>query len=259
MKKCEMCTLISQKEISRGIFDMELSAPGIAAEAVPGQFVDVYCGNAARILPRPISLCGIDKANGRIRLVYRAGGKGTKEFSEMKAGGIVKVIGPLGNGFPTEEAEGKRVFLFGGGIGVPPMLESAKVLQASGADVTAVLGYKDDCFLAPEFEKYGRVIIATEDGSYGTPGNVLDAVRENNASADMAFACGPKPMLRAIKAFAEEKEIPCWVSLEERMACGIGACLACVCESTEVDEHSQVRNKRVCKDGPVFRSTEVIL
>ena len=259
MKKRELCTLISQQEISEGIFDMTFAAPGIAGEALPGQFVDIYCNNASRILPRPISLCGIDKEQGLLRMVYRAGGKGTKEFSEMQAGTKVNVIGPLGNGFPLEEAAGKTVMLFGGGIGVPPMLETAKTLKAAGVKVIAVMGYRSDCFLSEEFEKYAELVIATEDGSRGTKGNVMDAVRENGLTADLAFACGPKPMLRAIKAYFEEKDIPCWISLEERMACGIGACLACVCQTTEVDAHSQVKNKRICKDGPVFRSTEVIL
>ena len=136
------------------------------------------------------------------------------------------------------------------------MLETMKQLDAKKI---AVLGYRDELFLNEEFEKNGEVYIATEDGSAGTKGNVMDAIRENDLEADVIFACGPKPMLRAIKAYALEKGIPCWVSMEERMACGIGACLGCVCQSTETDAHSHVPNKRVCKDGPVFRSTEVEL
>ena len=148
------------------------------------------------------------------------------------------------------------MFLMGGGIGIPPMLETAKELKA---EKTAVLGYRNELFLNDEFKKYAEVYVSTEDGSTGTRGNVLDAVRENALDAEVIFACGPAPMLRAIKAYALEKGIPCWISMEERMACGIGACLACVCQSSEIDEHSQVHNKRVCKDGPVFLSTEVEL
>ena len=114
-------------------------------------------------------------------------------------------------------------------------------------------------FLTEELGASGAFYVATEDGSAGTKGNVLDAVREQGIEADVIYACGPKPMLRAIKAYAEEKGIECYLSMEERMACGIGACLACVCQSKEKDEHSQVHNKRVCKDGPVFLSTEVEL
>ena len=181
---------------------------------------------------------------------------GTESFSRLHAGAQLELLGPLGNGFPLEEAAGRKVFLMGGGIGVPPMLETMKQLDAKKI---AVLGYRDELFLNEEFEKNGEVYIATEDGSAGTKGNVMDAIRENDLEADVIFACGPKPMLRAIKAYALEKGIPCWVSMEERMACGIGACLGCVCQSTETDAHSHVHNKRVCKDGPVFRSTEVEL
>ena len=166
----------------------------------------------------------------------------------------IEALGPLGNGFPLEEAEGKKVFLIGGGIGIPPMLETAKQLNAQK---TAVLGYRDELFLNEEFAKYADVYVATEDGSAGTRGNVLDAIRENALKADVIFACGPTPMLRAIKNYAEANGIECYISLEERMACGIGACLACVCKSREKDAHSNVNNKRICKDGPVFLSTEV--
>ncbi|MFR0078876.1 MAG: dihydroorotate dehydrogenase electron transfer subunit, partial [Blautia sp.] len=120
-----------------------------------------------------------------------------------------------------------------------------------------VMGYRDELFLEREFESQGTLYVATEDGSSGTKGNVLDAIRENGVRADVIFACGPALMLRALKAYAQEKGIPCWISMEERMACGIGACLGCVCKSKEVDGHSHVHNKRVCKDGPVFLSTEV--
>ena len=120
-----------------------------------------------------------------------------------------------------------------------------------------VLGYRDELFLNKEFEAYGDVYVATEDGSAGTKGNVMDAIRENGLKADMIYACGPTPMLRAIKQYAEEQGIECYISLEERMACGIGACLACVCKSKEKDAHSNVNNKRICKDGPVFLATEV--
>ena len=169
------------------------------------------------------------------------------------------ILGPLGNGFPMEEAAGKRIFLIGGGIGVPPMLETAKQLSGK-ADVTMVMGYRDqNLFLKEEFEKNGKLFIATEDGSFGTKGNVLNAIEENGLEADILFACGPKPMLRALKTYAAEHGIQAWISMEEKMACGIGACLACVCKSKEVDGHSHVHNKRICKDGPVFRAEEVEL
>lgn len=257
-KTKESLKIVSQEEIGKNIFSMWLQADHMAANAKPGQFLSLYTRDGSKLLPRPISICEIDRENGRIRLVYRVTGKntGTEAFSRLHPGVTIETLGPLGNGFPLKEAEGKKVFLIGGGIGIPPMLETAKELNA---DKTAVLGYRDELFLKNEFEKYADVYVATEDGSAGTRGNVLDAIRENALKADVIFACGPTPMLRALKNFAEENNITCWISMEERMACGIGACLACVCKSKDVDSHSQVHNKRVCKDGPVFLSTEVEL
>ncbi len=254
----ETCTVIRQECIGKDIYSMWLQTKTIAGNAKPGQFVSVYTHDGSKLLPRPISLCEIDREKGALRLVYRVTGKntGTESFSRFQAGEEVEVLGPLGNGFPLEEAAGKRVFLMGGGIGVPPMLETMKQLDAQK---TAVLGYRDELFLNEEFAKNGQVYVATEDGSAGTKGNVMDAIRENKLETDVIFACGPKPMLRAIKAYAVEHNIACWISMEERMACGVGACLGCVCQSTEVDGHSHVHNKRVCKDGPVFLCTEVEL
>lgn len=257
MKKTKrLCTILSQEQIGTGIFSMWLEAGEIAAEAAPGQFVSLYSADESRLLPRPISICEIDGERKALRLVYRVAGKGTREFSGLQAGDTIQVLGPLGNGFPLQEAEGKRVFLMGGGIGIPPMLETAKRLSA---DKKLIVGYRDERFLETELSRAGELHVATEDGSFGVKGNVLDVIRQEGLSADVIFACGPTPMLRAIKAYAQEQGIPCWISMEERMACGIGACLACVCQSKEVDSHSQVHNKRICKDGPVFLASEVEL
>ena len=169
----------------------------------------------------------------------------------MKTGETLHIVGPLGNGFPKKE---KKAFLIGGGIGIPPMLQLAKELDC---EKQIVLGYRDELFLLDEFQKQGEVYLATEDGSAGTKGNVLDAIRANALTADVIYACGPMPMLRALKTYAAENGIECWISMEERMACGIGACLACVCKSKEKDAHSNVNNKRICKEGPVFLAEEV--
>ena len=135
------------------------------------------------------------------------------------------------------------------------MLQLAKELNC---EKQIVVGYRDkDTFLREQFEKNGALYISTEDGSVGTKGNVMNAIEENELEADIIYACGPTPMLRAIKSYAESKGIECYISLEERMACGIGACLACTCKSKEKDHHTNVHNKRICKDGPVFLSTEV--
>ena len=161
------------------------------------------------------------------------------------------MVGPLGNGYPKKS---KRALLLGGGIGVPPILQLAKELDCEKA---IVLGYRDERFLEEEFRRQGNVYIATEDGSFGTQGNVLDAIRENGLEGEIIYACGPMPMLRAVKKYAAEHGMECWISLEERMACGIGACLGCVCKSTKKDDHTHVHNKRICTEGPVFRAEEV--
>lgn len=254
MEKTKMTAkVVSQEQLTDDIFSMWIQAEEIAAAAKPGQFISVYTKDASKLLPRPISLCEIDRAEGRLRIVYRVVGTGTGEFSGYQAGDDIEVMGPLGNGFTMKD---KKAFLIGGGIGIPPMLELAKNLDC---EKQMVLGYRDVLFLDKEFEAYGSVYVATEDGSAGTKGNVIDAIRENGLTADVIYACGPTPMLRALKSYAQEKGIECWLSLEEKMACGIGACLACVCQSREVDGHSHVHNKRICKDGPVFSAQEVEL
>lgn len=256
-KKREDAVVLSQESIAQDIYSMWLKTEA-ASEARPGQFISMYTNDGSKLLPRPISICEINRAEGSLRVVYRVTGEntGTEEFSRMKAGDVLPVIGPLGNGFPLERAAGKKAFLMGGGIGVPPILELAKQIDCDAKQI--IVGYRDsETFLRDEFEQNGQVYISTEDGSEGTKGNVMDTIRENGLDADIIYACGPTPMLRAIKAYAEEKGIECWLSLEERMACGIGACLACVCQTKEKDHHSNVNNKRICKDGPVFLSTEV--
>ena len=245
--------VVSQEALTNDICSMWIQAEKIAKAAKPGQFISVYTKDKSKVLPRPISLCEIDKEQGRLRIVYRVVGAGTKEFSAYQAGDDIEIMGPLGNGFPLKE---KKAFLIGGGIGIPPMLELAKNLNC---EKQMVLGYRDVLFLNEEFEQYGKVYVATEDGSAGTKGNVIDAIKANGLNADVIYACGPTPMLRAIKQYAEENKIECYISMEERMACGVGACLGCVCQSKEVDHHSHVHNKRVCKDGPVFLATEVEL
>lgn len=264
--------------LAPGIYSMWLEGTDFAQRAVPGQFLSVYCGDKSRLLPRPISICEIDTEGGRLRIVYRVAGAGTKELSERKPRETVSVMGPLGNGYflergnsgdgknPPPQKEGNlseapgepHAILIGGGIGIPPLLALA---QALPGQKTAVLGYRDNqTFLREDFEACGcRVVIATDDGSVGTKGNVIDAIRAQGVCGDVIFSCGPTPMQRGVKAYAKECGIPAQLSLEERMACGIGACLACVCKSSEVDGHSHVKNKRVCKDGPVFFAEEIEL
>ena len=285
----EIAVVVDQNALGSGIYDLTLKTKNIAKAAKAGQFVSVYSNDRSKLLPRPISLCGIDRDEDTIRLVYRVTGEntGTEEFSKLVMGDRIRILGPLGNGFTVEP--GKKAFLIGGGIGVPPMLQLAKdinsgVVQTTGAvdtntqekgqteekqinghgkkicDMNIIMGYRDEnTFLLDEFKEQADSFVATEDGSVGTKGNVIDAIKENGLEADVIYACGPMPMLRALKAYAMEHDMECYVSMEERMACGIGACLACVCETKDKDAHSNVNNKRICKEGPVFNAKEVEL
>ncbi len=257
MKYKENVKVSSQENIATGIYSMWIDSANMAKEAKPGQFISIYCNDGSRILPRPISICEVDKEKGKLRIVYRVVGKGTDEFSKFEVGETVQVVGPLGNGF---ELHKKTALLIAGGIGVPPMVETAKALNSLGVKVYVTAGYRNnEIFLKEDISKYAELIIATEDGSVGTKGNVIDAIKANNINAEVIYSCGPTPMLRAVKSYALENNIICQLSLEEKMACGIGACLACVCKSKDIDDHSQVHNKRVCADGPVFYAQEVDL
>ena len=254
MSNREEVVITKAECLADGVYSMVLKTEVIAGKAKPGQFVSLYSGDGSRLLPRPISICEIDGTY--IRLVYRVAGKGTQGFSKLKAGDTITVQGPLGNGYDVKAPyAGKKAIIFGGGIGIPPMLELAKQLHC---EKDILLGYRDNqTFLADEFAKYGNVTIASEDGSVGVKGNVLDAVKQCGITGQVIYACGPTPMLMAIKSFALDNDIECFISLEEKMACGIGACLACVCQTKDIDDHSKVHNARVCKEGPVFNAREV--
>ncbi len=230
----------------------------MASQVIPGQFVSIYSNEKDKLLPRPISICEVGE--GTLRLVYRVVGKGTKELSQAQAGKMFRLMGPLGNGY-EEEYSGSAPILVGGGVGIPPMLQLAKELsKKENVTPVAVLGYRDsETFLKEDFEQYAQVYVSTDDGSLGVKGTVVDALDQNHIHGDALFACGPLPMLRGVKEWCQKEGISCTISLEERMACGIGACLGCVCDSTEVDSHSKVKNKRVCKDGPVFHAGDICL
>lgn len=253
MKKYDviLCTLLHKEKLQEGMFSFVLEAPGIARSAVPGQFVHVRLPN--RTLRRPISLCQIDPQEGTVRLVFQIRGEGTAELAELVEGDPLDVLGPLGTGFPLGEKTGKAL-LVGGGIGVPPLLPLAGYY---GANATAVLGFRnaEAVILEQDFKRTGAAaVVATDDGSYGENGIVTEKIPDE--PYDVIYACGPAPMLRAVAGLAALKGICCYISLEERMACGVGACLGCACEL--LDDSGNSYYGHVCKDGPVFDYRRVL-
>lgn len=244
-------TILAQKQIGGEIYDMTIHFPEAAAEAVPGQFLCLYCSDGARLLPRPISICQIDREGGNLRMVYRIAGAGTREMSEKKQGEKLQAMGPLGNGFTIGRED---AILVGGGIGIPPMLELARTIPGRK---TVVLGYRDETFLLEEFSSLCDTFAATEDGSCGVKGTVIDAIRAYDVKGKQIYACGPMPMLKALADYARSQGLEAQISLEERMACGIGACLGCITRTKSRNAHTNSHNARICKDGPVFDIREV--
>lgn len=243
----KQCNIVKIQKLTTDCFSFVLEAGELAELARPGQFIHLRCGEGL-LLRRPISIC--DAKEGRLRIVFQIRGAGTKWLSLRSVGESLDVLGPLGNGFQLP-ASGK-VLLAGGGIGSAPLLYAGR--QAiNGAK--AALGFRsvDGSLLWEEFQRVGiPVEMASEDGTLGTKGTVDQVVRRclQEESYAMILACGPTPMLNALSRVVKETGVPCQVSLEERMACGIGACLTCSCK---VNGHY----KRVCKDGPVFWCEEV--
>ncbi len=259
MKRKETAEITGINELAPGIFDLWLKS-SMAAEAKPGQFVGVYPGDGAHILMRPISICDVSEDKSRLRLVFRAGGEGTKAISRKAPGEKIELLGMLGNGYDIGAMKGKKVLLLGGGIGIPPMLYLAKSLYNEGINCISVLGYADSKdFLRKEFDDICHTYVASMDGSIGTKGTVIDALNENMIFADMVCACGPMPMLRAVKQLAVDTGMKAFISLEERMACGVGACLGCVVKTAKEDHHTHVNNTRICTEGPVFDAADVCI
>ncbi len=240
--------LISNKKIADGIFDMQIKNDKLAPLAKCGQFAHVYV--PSKTLRRPISIC--DSESGVLRLVYQVKGEGTKIMSEMKPGTMVDVLAPLGNGFKI--AKGRRYCLIGGGIGVPPMLYTAK--QTENPLVITGFRNKGLVILQDDFKNAGaELVLATDDGSAGIHGFVTDVLKEKINEIDEVCACGPLPMLKAVAKVCRENGKPCQISLEERMACGIGACLVC---AVKVRKNGEEIMQHVCKNGPVFNAGEVV-
>ncbi|GKW44937.1 dihydroorotate dehydrogenase electron transfer subunit [Planococcus sp. NCCP-2050] len=246
--------IVSQQEIAKRIFELTVEGDLVNDMKAPGQFVHVRVADSYEpLLRRPISVASYDKEKQQFTMVYRAEGRGTNLLAEKKPGDGLDVLGPLGNGFPVEEAA-KKAYLIGGGIGVPPLYELAKALNKRGIETVHILGFesKDAVFYEAEFKSLGDTHIATVDGSHGTQGFVTHILNELPKDFDAYFSCGPTAMLEALQwAYPEKKG---FLSYEQRMGCGIGACFACVCRTTK----SETDYIKVCSDGPVFQAGVVI-
>ena len=249
---CE-AKILKNTNITPVIMDMVILAPEIAKEAKAGQFINMYTGKGELLLPRPISICDFDAEKGTVRVVYAVVGKGTEIFSGLSEGETVKVLGPLGNGFTFDETAKKSV-LVAGGIGAPPILGLCRRLKG---EVEVFLGARDKNILKDEFEALGaKVYLSSDAGIEGYKGNVVELMKAENADGDIIYTCGPKIMLKGVYDYAENKGIAIQVSMEERMACGIGACVGCAIKIK--DGNGGYNNLKVCKDGPVFDGKEVL-
>ena len=247
--------IIKKKMLSYDIVDFTVKSKEISNAATAGQFVHISAPGF--FLRRPISICEIGKADGTLRIVFQVRGKGTDSLSKLNEGEKMDILGPLGHGFTTNDRL-NSVILIGGGIGTPPMLELAKFY---GDKARVITGFKTKelSILSGDFKNAGAQLFeCTDDGSLGRKGFVTDELREQIQikKPDMVFACGPVVMLKGVKQICEEHGILCEISLEERMACGVGACLGC---AVKLDKGEGEFYGHVCKDGPVFSSKEVVL
>ena len=247
-----IATIVKNERIAENIYAVTFDL-GEEARVRAGQFGNIAVGGT-HLLRRPIAVC---KTEGKeVTFCYQIKGEGTQKLKTMGAGTQLNVLMPLGNGFFVEETE-KKVALVGGGVGTFPLIS---VLREYGdkKEISAYIGYRNKGAVCgvEEFEKAAKFVAVTDDGSYGAKMNAVQAFEADLKAGnrpDVVLACGPTPMLRALKMLVEKENLNCYVSLEERMGCGIGACLVCVCDKTDG------KKARVCKDGPVFNAKEVEL
>ena len=259
--------ILSKEEVAPNIFLIKLSAPSVAQEALPGQFIHIKCSkDNYPLLRRPLSIHRIDKEKGEIFILFQVMGEGTKLLADRSIEDDLDIMGPIGNGFNIYP-ESKKIVIIGGGIGVAPLLALCEESIRQGKEVQVLIGaLKKELVIGEESFKIlgAKVDVATDDGSYQYKGlvtDLLERIIKEGWLADQIFACGPKPMLKKISEIALQANISYQVSMEERMACGIGACLGCVCKIKTKDKRGykvKYEYKRVCVDGPVFRGSEVV-
>lgn len=260
--------VLANEEIAPHIMKMTMSAPDASDVALPGQFINVYPKSDKLILPRPISICDADVEEGTLVIVYDVIGAGTDELSHMTRGDIIKISSPLGNGFPAPAVPGAPVLLVGGGVGTAPMLFLAKRLAAQGSRITAVTGFRKDPFLTEELRHADCRTLVTTDmpNEHSFVGNVVDCIEINQIEPGddwTCYACGPRPMLKSLYGYISSmnEKTTVFVSLEEHMGCGYGACVGCVTDirtGKDGEGNDIIKKYKVCKDGPVFNGKAVV-
>ena len=251
-KWIEQALIVTNQALSADVYRMVVHTPKISACCIPGQFVMVRMPGANDpLLRRPLSIAGADRESGMLTLIYRLVGRGTQQMAAAPVGAVLDVMGPLGRGFDLSAA---RLLLVGGGIGLAPLLFAAQRCCPSPVEVLAVGRTKDELFWTELFrQSCNQVHVTTDDGSLGLCGTCADALPEllMTGKYDGVLTCGPRPMMQRVAALATAAGVRTQVSLEEHMACGLGACLSCTCVTADGG------SRQVCKDGPVFWSEEV--
>lgn len=253
----ENMMICSKRILANEVYEIILKGEMVKEMTQAGQFVNLKVPRQDLLLRRPISLCAIDHENNQVTLIIRADGEGTRSIVDQAIGEALDVIGPLGHGFPLDFLKPKQnALLIGGGIGIPPLYELARLLKQKDVTVTILLGFQSaqNVFYVSEFSQFGQVLLATDDGSLGHQGTVETILNTQliGLDFDAIYACGPKGLNRMVNT-RYRNHPHAYVSLEERMACGIGTCAACVCQKAD----NPKENVKVCDDGPVFQSGEV--
>ncbi len=252
MKKYIEGSVTSNITLGTNLIELKINVGEIADYCKAGQFASLYVNDQSKILPRPISISEIDKEKGVLTFVIQIVGEGTKQLATLKIDDKISLLLPLGNGYNFEETSG-LVYLIGGGVGIPPLVQTYKDLKSKGLEVKVILGFRSETFLTNKFEEKD-LYICTDDGSRGFKGNVVEQLRTLEVPTEI-FSCGPKPMLRGVVEFAKEKGVKTQISMEERMACSVGVCLGCI---IKVRENGKEVTKKVCVEGPVFKGEEII-
>lgn len=256
----EICKVKENINIAKDTYKLVIEGSFVKECKTPGQFINIRIGNSNEyLLRRPISISEINSENSTISIVFRINGEGTRQLSMLNQGDKVDIIGPLGKGYDIDSLETQQTaLLIGGGIGVPPLYELAKQFHKKGINTIHILGFnsKEEVFYEQEFAQLGQTFVSTADGSYGTKGFVTNVLAQNNIDFDKFYSCGPSPMLKAVINQITNKDG--FISIENRMACGIGACYACVCKKPNLNPE-KVEYTRVCYDGPVYKVGDVVI